>query len=170
MLVSLKVRKAEIWDWCKRCCCGVWLTDSNTLPWSGWWISCSTAGRETSIQAPKAFSRSLKTLLFPADLALLLKDITLLVNLVLPVCHHKWWLCVGGALGLRTLHRHHRQLLELQCCHQIHSPHWTAEAVVSDVGCEKIYSSTALCPPFSHQDVHQLFSRYPSEYTNVLHK
>lgn len=44
--------------------------------------------RETSIQAPKVLSRSLKTLLlFPAVLAVLLKDITSLINLVLFLCH-----------------------------------------------------------------------------------
>lgn len=61
----------------------------------------------------------------------------------------QWWLCVESALGLRPLHRHHRQLLELQCCHQICNPHWTAEAVVSDLGCEKINFSHIMSSFFS---------------------
>lgn len=79
---------------------------------------------ETSIQAPKDFFRSLKTpLLFLADLAVLLEDTTSLTNLVLLVCHQNGDCVWRVHLSPRPLHRHHRQLQELQCCHKTHSPH-----------------------------------------------
>lgn len=46
---------------------------------------------ETGIQAHKAFFKSLKTcLLFSANLAALIKDMSSLINLALLVCGHKW--------------------------------------------------------------------------------
>jgi len=53
-----------------------------------------------------------------------------------------------GALQLRPIHRRERQLQELQCSHQTHSPHLATKAVASDVGCGRIYFSAALCPLF----------------------
>lgn len=97
-LVSLKMRKASrnvglVLTLLLTC---VWFTVRGVIPSVGvGGVLAVVLLGERNIQAPKELSRSLKTLLsnWPSCPA---KRLTSLINLVLLVCHHKWWLCVEG--------------------------------------------------------------------------